>query len=109
MENQRNIFTVIAREGEKEKAEMFYGSGLRGKIKEKRGMNARWRLSFSKSSLSLSLSCYSRKQKLNNREVIWPNWIVWRDKVQLIPGNCHEHEASSRYRNVGTSKRVRVD
>lgn len=111
MENQRNIFTVIAREGEKEKAEMFYGSGLRGKIKEKRGMNARCRLSFSKSSLSLSLSlsCYSRKQKLNNREVIWPNWIVWRDKVQLIPGNCHEHEASSRYRNVGTSKRVRVD
>lgn len=60
-------------------------------------------------SLSLFLSCYSRKQKLNNREVIWPNWIVWRDKVQLIPGNCHEHEASSRYRNVGTSKRVRVD
>lgn len=56
MENQRNIFTVIAREGENEKAEMFYGSGLRGKIKEKRGMNARWRLSFSKSSLSLSPS-----------------------------------------------------
>lgn len=55
MENQRNIFTVIAREGENEKAEMFYGSGLRGKIKEKRGMNARCRLSFSKSSLSLSL------------------------------------------------------
>lgn len=70
MENQRNIFTVIAREGENEKAEMFYGSGLRGKIKEKRGMRVAASRSPNHLSLSLSLSCYSRKQKLNNREVI---------------------------------------
>lgn len=36
VENQRNIFTVIpCEEGrENEKVEMFYGSGLRGKIKK---------------------------------------------------------------------------
>lgn len=56
VENQRNIFTVIpCEEGrENEKVEMFYGSGLRGKIKEKRGTNSRrrrwWRPSFKRSS-----------------------------------------------------------
>lgn len=73
VENQRNIFTVIpCEEGrENEKVEMFYGSGLRGKIKEKRGTNSRRRRRWRPSFISpLSLPDYSREPKLNNREVI---------------------------------------
>lgn len=76
---------------------MFYGSGpRRGKIEEKRGTNARrwWRLS----------PLAAIHAKLNNREVIWPNWIVWRDKVQLIPTAIAAN--TRRYRRG--SKRVRV-
>lgn len=62
MENQRNIFTVIAREGENEKAEMFYGSGLRGKIKEKRGMRVAASRSPNHLSLSLPLLLFTQTE-----------------------------------------------
>ena len=108
VENQRNIFAVIASD-DRMKRIVFYGRSHRCLAAgyTENSWKTRW-TRFARTSRPavgrsrggrwwrrlFNPSGYSREPKLNNREVIWPSWIVWRDKVQLIPGNCREHEPS---------------